>query len=235
MQEFVPLADPEVRPVTDIAPMSVHTLPGLGRLRMRVRAVYGGPDEVAMASIGQMADYARADAADPRVMAVAKHLTNGSHSKRESCERIWQWVHQNCVFEPDEATGDVLAGELGGQVVEVFRRPVDMLDIRRGDCDCFSMLVAALLLANGIKCAFRAVGANPNYPDEYSHVYVVAYPEPGSEFAMDASHGQYPGWEVDPAKITKSVTVTLEVWPAIALLLGVLAVAVLLHRFTGGS
>ena len=76
-------------------------------------------------------------------------------------------------------------------------RYVDQV-IAIGDCDDFSMYLAALLTANGIACSFITVAADGHAPDQYSHVYVVAYPD-GERVACDASHGKYPGWEVPNA------------------------------------
>jgi hypothetical protein len=57
------------------------------------------------------------------------------------------------------------------------------------------MYVAALLAAAGIPCAFVTVAADPLDPAHFTHVYVAAYPAPGVRVAMDASHGDYAGWE----------------------------------------
>jgi hypothetical protein len=64
------------------------------------------------------------------------------------------------------------------------------------DCDGFAMYTAALLQAHGIRSSFVTVAADPEQPDRFSHVYVVAYTSDGERIAMDTSHGPYPGWEV---------------------------------------
>jgi hypothetical protein len=69
-----------------------------------------------------------------------------------------------------------------------------------GDCDDFSMYLAGILTVYGIPTAFCTVAASNKAPDQYSHVYVVAYPRnaQGSRgrVALDASHGEFAGWEV---------------------------------------
>ena len=64
----------------------------------------------------------------------------------------------------------------------------------QGDCDDFSMLVATFLIAAGLRASFITICADPQDPDKWSHVYVKAYWNGGSMY-MDASHGEYPGWE----------------------------------------
>jgi len=85
--------------------------------------------------------------------------------------------------------------------VECLKRPIDVaLEFHstgvqvEGDCDDFSMYTAALLRALGIDCAFATVGANPDEPGIFSHVYVVAYWR-GARIPMDCSHGPCAGWE----------------------------------------
>lgn len=93
-------------------------------------------------------------------------------------------------------TDDVLAAAFPSwnPVVEVLVRPrLSALGSAEGDCDDFSMLVASVLTAAGIPCRFVTVAADPEAPDQFSHVYVAAYAP--DRIALDASHGAYPGWE----------------------------------------
>lgn len=63
-----------------------------------------------------------------------------------------------------------------------------------GDCDCFTGYAAALLLALGIPTYMCTVSAEGERPWEFSHIYIVAYPN-GVRTPLDLSHGPYPGWE----------------------------------------
>lgn len=127
-------------------------------------------------------------------------------------------VYQDSVDAVQEGNGDIIRGAwlmakrkiiftedqnvlTDPGIVEVLIRPVDVSVMSRsgpgsviGDCDDFSMYVASLLLAQNVPCCFATVAADPKAPENYSHVYVVAYP-PDGRIAVDASHGAYPGWE----------------------------------------
>jgi hypothetical protein len=59
------------------------------------------------------------------------------------------------------------------------------------------MYAAALLVAAGVSASFVTVAADEADPGRYSHVYVAAYPKGGGRVPLDASHGEYPGWEVE--------------------------------------
>lgn len=60
--------------------------------------------------------------------------------------------------------------------VELLQTPTRVLRERVGDCDDKSILLAALLRAVGhpARVAFRAIAANPFFPGQFSHVYVIA-------------------------------------------------------------
>jgi len=61
---------------------------------------------------------------------------------------------------------------------EVLTWPARTLMVGAGDCDCKSTLEATMLLMIGFpKVAFRAIGANPEMPDQYTHVYIIAKPD----------------------------------------------------------
>jgi hypothetical protein len=67
--------------------------------------------------------------------------------------------------------------------------PKELLKIRAGDCDDISMLLGALALALGYPARLITLGANPNYPNEFSHVYVEVEVPAGSGqwVALDAA------------------------------------------------
>jgi hypothetical protein len=89
------------------------------------------------------------------------------------------------------------------EVVEVLIRPRDqsqliaLKGIGLEDCDGFVMYAACLLLILGIPCSLVIVNADRKRPDEFSHVYLAAYPEGFGKrrIPLDFSHGDYPGWE----------------------------------------
>ena len=119
--------------------------------------------------------------------------------------RVWAHTKQNIKFQRDEVTGEGIAGLPSDEVIETIIRPMDMateIDAGGGavgDCDDFSMYVAACLKSLGIPCSFATIAADARDPEQFSHVYVVAYPMTVRGMRMrlplDASHGEYPGWE----------------------------------------
>jgi hypothetical protein len=155
-------------------------------------------------TLGLMRKRAAEDAENPWFKQRALSLAGLGGSQADVARTLYGHVKAaNIHFTRDEVTGTGIQGlDLGDDaVVETIIRPVDMalyIDQGKaiGDCDDFSMYLAALLKANGIPCAFATVAADSSVPDQFSHVYVVAYPD-GQRLPLDASHGQYPGWETE--------------------------------------
>ena len=73
----------------------------------------------------------------------------------------------------------------------------------KGDCAVYTTLVQALLAYRGIGYETVTVAVNASVPDLYTHVYAQAVRPDGSRVPLDASHGQYPGWEVPADRILK--------------------------------
>ena len=79
---------------------------------------------------------------------------------------IYDFVLMNFQYRQDPI------GPLGAK--EMLIPPAQMLAIRAGDCDDLSMLMAALLGSVGIETHFVTVAADPNSPEDFSHVYAEA-------------------------------------------------------------
>ena len=151
-------------------------------------------------TIAMMRRYAVQDSKHPALVQQLNARLQGCMDVHDALQRIFDQAKQSMYFQRDEATGDWLAPD----VVEVLVRPADVALLTQqpdsqpvpGDCDCFSMYIAAMLQHIGVPCAFVTVSANPTAPNQFSHVYVVAFPnEPDARTVMDASHGPYIGWE----------------------------------------
>jgi hypothetical protein len=151
----------------------------------------GGGDSQTAATIGLMCELVREDARDERIRAIAHGLPFVSPSAYAAA--VYEFVRKRIRFLRDD---EIVGGRRGRALAEVLIRPVDLIAMRdaRGDCDDFSMLAAALLLARGVGCSFLTVAANREDCSQYSHVYVVAHTERG-DVAIDASHGPWAGWE----------------------------------------
>ena len=153
------------------------------------------PDEQVAQTITLMRRYVLEDAKHPCLQAAVDQAIV-AYPDESVTGAIYRWVRDRMRFVDDQTTAAALP-QLQGDVIEALVRPQDMLQsIGRGDCDDYSMLVAALLLSAGIPCAFVTVAADYEFPERFSHVYVAAYPE-GERIAVDASHGPFLNWETE--------------------------------------
>ena len=192
------------------------------------------PDEQVAITIELMSDYVRADAQSPEVVAEAEIAAPAGAGPLDILDGIFHHVKHLIQFQHDEDTASPLRSKLleaglgDYPVVEVLIRPRDMITWRgdtrggqpKGDCDDYAMLTAALVLAKGMGAKFVTVAADPRLPGQWSHVYVVAYPEGGERVAMDTSHGGYPGWEAQNGVTRRQewdIDAGLEQWLVIGL------------------
>lgn len=161
------------------------------------------PDQQVADSIGIMRSLVLRDCQTPEIQRDLQQATQGSDgTPHGNCDAIWAYTKAKIKFTEDRETAAPLGiDSASAPVVETFVPPVWMSRIcsdgscqRTGDCDDFSMYAAALLKAAGIKAKFATVAADSQAPDQYSHVYVVAYPD-GERYPLDCSHGPRPGWE----------------------------------------
>lgn len=168
--------------------------PGFGHaINVGVREVSSDPDTQVSEVVGMMADYTATDAATPELQSDARRYTITGDPVTDSFATIKRRMR----FQTDDITARPFSSWMRGPIVETLVRPIDMRAMAdpHGDCDDFSMSVAALLLAKGVDCRFVTVAVDPEQPWRYSHVYVVAYVN-GERIPVDTSHGPYPGWEV---------------------------------------
>lgn len=146
--------------------------------------------------IGIMRRWVRADYHTPEIQARAQeHITS------DVVADIYDYTHGALQFVRDEETAAPIQPGYDLPIVETLVRPRDMAIMGRpqGDCDDFTMYAAALLMSQGVPVSFVTVKADPREPDNFSHVYLAAYPQfgpwAGQRVALDLSHGLYPGWE----------------------------------------
>lgn len=181
--------------------------PALGQnVNFEVAQVPEGGDAQTESVIAMMAGYAREDSSSGPVQADAQAAL-AQYPGMPPEESVFWWVKKHIRFVRDEETAKPFQAGMpvNDVVVETLIRPRDMSVlcadqscVRQGDCDDFSMYTASLLLALGIQAAFVTVAADPSSND-YSHVYVAAYPQGRGRVALDTSHGDTPGWETNRA------------------------------------
>lgn len=178
--------------------------PQLGRVGYKVQQMSYDPDDQVRQTLNVMRGKVAEDAANPQFLSRVRNLIPVSDQVEEA-KKIWAHTRNGIRFQRDEITGAGINGIPEEEVVETIIRPVDMANFMDqgnavGDCDDFSMYAAACLKALGIPCTFVTTAADARDPGQFSHVYVVAYPmdpRTGGRVRMpiDASHGEYAGWE----------------------------------------
>jgi hypothetical protein len=161
------------------------------------------PDLATAQTVGLMCGYISEAAGDPLVQLAARL----SLAWGDPCSGAFWDAKHRIEFKSDQALmlrllneGDNLELLIHPSVIARWRKP-------QGDCDDFVMWSCALLCCCGLDFEIKTVAANPQLPpDEFSHVYARAVFDDGTRLPIDATpSGRYPGWEVPPARVTRSV------------------------------
>jgi len=156
-------------------------------------------------TIPQIRAYVSADSQHPYIVAAAAATPGASTS-----ERAWRAAKKHLTFRDDQSVAGMAGVDTGDDVIEVLQRPADVVAQYNlsggapvpGDCDDYSMFAAAIARAIDSNCdiKFVCVAAEPTAPGVLSHIYCTIDGVP-----CDASHGEYPGWEVPRDRITRRV------------------------------
>lgn len=97
------------------------------------------------------------------IRAKALDILNAAHVKAfdamGQARAVYGWVLRNVKFIPD------VVGKESVQTAEWT------LHYGRGDCDCISVLMCALLETIGMRCRLMTVASDPRDPQQFSHVY----------------------------------------------------------------
>jgi hypothetical protein len=155
-----------------------------------------------------MCGHIRQSAADPYVQRLAGELWNsagraGTGDPIEDLARtVWLWAKLNIRFVLDEIQ---LGQLLNRQATDFLISPSVMVRRKRkqGDCDCFSMMIAALLTCMGVPWRICTVKCDSRDSARWSHVYLCVDLSSGARLPLDASHGKYCGWEVPARDVTE--------------------------------
>lgn len=178
--------------------------PDLGQVHYETSVVREDPDGQIADTIALMRRYVVEDAPSPEV---GRALAEARAYEADPVAQVFWWVKSRLRFVNDE---ELAAPWQNPDIVEVLIRPRDMYSLdglRRGDCDDYVMMGAAMLVRLGVPVSFVTVAADGRDPSRFSHVYLAAYPA-GIRIALDASEGDQPGWEVPAAQ-----TYRREEWP----------------------
>jgi len=165
------------------------------------------PDQQVAVTVERLIDNARQDLSCPWVrLAAAKAFQLGANPRlspaRQAIAGVWTYIKSKMRFQQDEQQAMMLQTRDPRlkDVIEVVIRPSDMARLieERGqgfeDCDGFTGYAACLLTALGVPVSLCVVAADEEMPNDYSHIYIVAYAD-GERIALDFSHGPRIGWE----------------------------------------
>lgn len=107
-------------------------------------------------------------------------------SETPKAQAIYQWAQQNLRFVPD------MVGK------ETLRSARETLTVRAGDCDDFTILIAALLGTIGIRSRAVTISSHSDDPQSFSHIYPEAFVDgkwialdiarPGAQFGLTPQH-----------------------------------------------
>lgn len=156
-------------------------------------------DTATKQTVGKMCEYRRTAGSDPVVKRWAENAhrvfgLNSNDPRAKAWGAFWQVKH-SVKFASDEPrlfqVGEPAALDLLIAPAVLVRQPEP-----KGDCDDFTMLLQTLLDQLGIESYTVTVASDPQDPSRWSHVFCVAKLPDGTLCAMDASHGDYPGWMV---------------------------------------
>lgn len=156
-------------------------------------------------TVAAMAHHIQAAMLDPAVYKVGANLAaSSSGSRRDLAASVWEWCHRNIRFAQDE---DLLAAQLGRRdELELLISPSVMVrsSVKQGDCDDYTMMACSLLSFVGLPAYIKTFKCDRRDPERWSHVCAATALEDGSIFPLDASHGDYPGWQVPADDIFES-------------------------------
>lgn len=170
----------------------------LGPVSIKVHQLSDYPDTQVAQTVGLMGQFISNAMRDPEFRAWAGSIC-GNGSDWDKIQRAYWHTKESMRFQRDELIAAGIQGLDSQDAIEVVIPPADtMRFIQRGvsvgDCDCFTTYLPALLLASGVDVKGVTVAANGDIPDQFSHIYSAAYVD-GQRISLDASHGDYPGWE----------------------------------------
>lgn len=177
---------------------------GTPALELQRRGVAGlTDDEKTDETLALMWRHIRAGAADPIVQAwaeSARATVAAGSSAATVAWAWWWWVKYRVRFVHDARAAWRWFGVDNPQDLLIAPAVLVRMADPAGDCDDFTMLVAAGLLALGLEPVLVVVAAEPDEPERFSHVYAGLPAGDGSFMALDASHGVAPGWEVPASR-----------------------------------
>jgi hypothetical protein len=130
-------------------------------------------------------------------------------SAEEIAHACWWWPKLYVKFVLHDFIIRERLGEVGHLQGLISPEVLVRMEKPEGDCAIFSECIAAFLSVLGVGYEWVTVAVNPREPEIFSHVYLYAILPDGARLPLDASHGDYPGWQVPSAHVSRR-----QVWDA---------------------
>lgn len=144
---------------------------------VRLAATPLGGDSQTRATLSTMRQVVHAALSDPHVVEATVNVVRGvsGRSAIHLAARIEDWARHHVVFLPDPLIPN------GGEFLrtpDLALQEIRWYGVARLDCDDAAMLTAAMCMAVGVPCQFRAV-AYGNTREPFAHVYTQAFTQRG--------------------------------------------------------
>lgn len=151
------------------------------------------------------------DSTDPRVTQAARQAVARAHiapdaALEELARAVFWWIKANVRYVPESQLDTPLHSNDFIDQQLITPRALLAMPEPYGDCPHFSMLTAAMCRYWRIPTAFKTIAADRSQPHTFSHVYIVAQPEPGRFMPLDTSNAPAP--DLEYATPTKA-----KLWP----------------------
>ncbi len=187
-----------------IVPKDPASAPPVPGARMERRTVPDNDDQATRETIAMMCDYIRAGVKDPQCIAwAAWALDCFGMGVDDARAKFWAvfWCLKHAVkYRRDEPElfriGERSARDLLTAPGVLVRQPAPA-----EDCDGFTMLACTLLQILGVPSFIVTAKVDPGEPGRWSHVFAMADIQGVGLCALDASHGNAPGWMVPRSHI----------------------------------
>jgi hypothetical protein len=162
------------------------------------------PDQATAQTIAIMSDHIQKGATDELVAAAASEalaqfgvLAFGLAGQDErAAESCWWSAKNNIRFVHHEFLLRRYLGEAGHLQGLIAPDVLVRMEKPEGDCAIYTMMICAMLKTLGVPYEIVTAKCSPRDRREYSHVYPRAVMRDGRRVPLDASHGDYPGWQV---------------------------------------
>lgn len=158
-------------------------------------------------TVAMMGAHVRDSWQDPEVRRCALDAVTSSGSRPQSAADIaacvWAWCKRNIQFVTDQKHMRALGLPVERELL-ISPKVMARMSQRKGDCDCITMFADSMCAALGVTPLIKTFKCDADDHNLWSHVCAAALLENGDVIPVDASHGEYFGWEVPAGDVYDS-------------------------------